>query len=611
MGQSAYRSIAARPLARSRPARSDRHAGTQGANGARAGVPIFLQRAARTGGERFQPSTQAGLKVNAPGDSFEREADHVARQIATAPDAYSGAVAQTSDRHHSPETASGNAGPSSVARALRSSGQPLDAGTREFMEARFGTDLSRVRVHTGGEAGQLNRDLNAHAFTHGNEIFFGAGRTPARDALTAHELAHVIQQDGGLPPGRHADALGGISARTGERPIQCTFAASYSIPGSTSAFEIDLETREGALAAPPTQSGLDGYIRFVPVAGAPNSNVITMVQMARATDIAGADVAAASVPAAQAPRGALGTPGLRTQDDAARGIVGGFGTDVHHRPNAGAPGVPQGTFLSPRYNFQPAAPGTVGGVGQTAQPALYGGGIGGVVGQTPGFKRSDHPADIRSAVMYDFPGTNSNAVNVDFAFETVALGEDTMVTYGAVDWGFGLRAGHVVNERLTVEPGQSATFGEALERHRDFYVHEPVTFYFAFDSDVLSATEAAKIDTFLAYLVRNPDVHLLLEGFADIVGGPNDYNRNLSLRRAEAVESALLARGIVAARIDDIILGHGASTAATINAGSGDQGGDAAVGANQMREANRWANRRVILTFQHVPAAAPAARGGS
>src|SRR6266571_8068729 len=228
MGQSAYRSIAARPLARSRPARSDRHAGTQGANGARAGVPIFLQRAARTGGERFQPSTQAGLKVNAPGDSFEREADHVARQIATAPDAYSGAVAQTSDRHHSPETASGNAGPSSVARALRSSGQPLDAGTREFMEARFGTDLSRVRVHTGGEAGQLNRDLNAHAFTHGNEIFFGAGRTPARDALTAHELAHVIQQDGGLPPGRHADALGGISARTGERPIQCTFAASYS-----------------------------------------------------------------------------------------------------------------------------------------------------------------------------------------------------------------------------------------------------------------------------------------------------------------------------------------------------------------------------------------------
>jgi hypothetical protein len=39
------------------------------------------------------------------------------------------------------------------------------------------------------------------------------------------------------------------------------------------------------------------------------------------------------------------------------------------------------------------------------------------------------------------------------------------------------------------------------------------------------------------------------------------------------------------------------STEATPDAGTGDQGGDAAVGADQSREANRWANRRVVVTF--------------
>jgi outer membrane protein OmpA-like peptidoglycan-associated protein len=187
-------------------------------------------------------------------------------------------------------------------------------------------------------------------------------------------------------------------------------------------------------------------------------------------------------------------------------------------------------------------------------------------------------------------------------FESVALGEDTGVIYGAVEWGFGLRAGSVVNEHVSVSPGQSATFDEALERHRDFYVHEPVTFYFPFDSDALSAAEAAKIDTFLPYLTRNPDVELSLEGFADQVGGASDYNLDLSLRRAQSVEAALLARGVAAARINGILIGRGASTSATGDAGTGDVGGDAAVGADQRREANRWANRRVVLSFSHVPA---------
>ena len=64
------------------------------------------------------------------------------------------------------------------------------------MEPRFGADFSQVRVHTGNEAVQMNQDLNAQAFTHKQDVYFGAGKAPAKDALTAHELTHVVQQSG-------------------------------------------------------------------------------------------------------------------------------------------------------------------------------------------------------------------------------------------------------------------------------------------------------------------------------------------------------------------------------------------------------------------------------
>ena len=54
-----------------------------------------------------------------------------------------------------------------------------------------------------------------------------------------------------------------------------------------------------------------------------------------------------------------------------------------------------------------------------------------------------------------------------------------------------------------------------------------------------------------------------------------------------------------------VTIGRGASTEATTNAGTGDQGGNPVVGADQTREANRWANRRVVLTFRRSTAARP------
>jgi hypothetical protein len=85
------------------------------------------------------------------------------------------------------------------------------------MEPRFGADFGGVRVHTGGEADQLNRQLNAQAFTHGQDIYMGAGKyDPASSdgkKLLAHELTHVVQQNGDTVR-RHPEATSPACAGT-------------------------------------------------------------------------------------------------------------------------------------------------------------------------------------------------------------------------------------------------------------------------------------------------------------------------------------------------------------------------------------------------------------
>ena len=90
--------------------------------------------------------------------------------------------------------------PPVVHEVLRSSGRPLDAATRAFMEPRFGHDFGRVRVHTDARAEGSARAVNALAYTVGNDIVFGTGQYAPGSAegrrLLAHELAHVVQQGG-------------------------------------------------------------------------------------------------------------------------------------------------------------------------------------------------------------------------------------------------------------------------------------------------------------------------------------------------------------------------------------------------------------------------------
>jgi hypothetical protein len=142
-------------------------------------------------------SIQPKLKVGSPGDSFEREADSVANQVMNMP-ALSRQQLQMKSTGQDELSA---AAPPIVHDVLHSSGQPLDAQTRGFMESRFGYDFSDVKLHTDARAAKSAQALNANAYTVGQHIALGEGQyspqTPAGKQLLAHELTHVVHQSGG------------------------------------------------------------------------------------------------------------------------------------------------------------------------------------------------------------------------------------------------------------------------------------------------------------------------------------------------------------------------------------------------------------------------------
>ena len=141
---------------------------------------------------------QAKLKVGAPDDPLEHEADRVASQVMrlSAPDVSIGPARPQIGRVQLKQE---RAAPTPDSFSGR--GDPLPAPVRGFFEQRFGYDFGGVRVHHGADASQSALSFGARAYTYGRDIVFGAGEyAPASrqtKGLLAHELAHVVQQGAG------------------------------------------------------------------------------------------------------------------------------------------------------------------------------------------------------------------------------------------------------------------------------------------------------------------------------------------------------------------------------------------------------------------------------
>jgi len=97
-------------------------------------------------------------------------------------------------------SAAGATAPPIVDEVLQSSGEPLEGAARALMEERFGHDFGDVRIHRDARAAESARAVHAEAYTVGRDIVFNsAGFAPHTEMgrrLLAHELTHVVQQNG-------------------------------------------------------------------------------------------------------------------------------------------------------------------------------------------------------------------------------------------------------------------------------------------------------------------------------------------------------------------------------------------------------------------------------
>jgi len=92
--------------------------------------------------------------------------------------------------------------PPIVHDVLRSPGAPLEPAVRSVFENRFGPTLADVRVHTGDQARASARAVGAAAYTVGSHIVVAQPECAVPGSrLLAHELTHVIQQQGRKPDG--------------------------------------------------------------------------------------------------------------------------------------------------------------------------------------------------------------------------------------------------------------------------------------------------------------------------------------------------------------------------------------------------------------------------
>ena len=78
--------------------------------------------------------------------------------------------------------------------------EALPPAIKKALEEHLEVDLGRVRVHTGGNAADLCKELGAKAFTIGNDIYFAKPGDARDPEILAHELTHVVQQGGGRVP---------------------------------------------------------------------------------------------------------------------------------------------------------------------------------------------------------------------------------------------------------------------------------------------------------------------------------------------------------------------------------------------------------------------------
>ena len=175
----------------------------------------YVQQLVQQARQQKQPVIQTKLTLGAVGDKYEREADRVAKQVVNSISATNQQPVQKMNQEEE-ELAQMKPGIQRMAtgeatevetsietdiQRARGKGHPLAENVRVPMEQAFGADFSGVKVHTDSQSHQLNQSIQARAFTTRQDVFFRQGEynpgSRSGQELIAHELTHVVQQNGG------------------------------------------------------------------------------------------------------------------------------------------------------------------------------------------------------------------------------------------------------------------------------------------------------------------------------------------------------------------------------------------------------------------------------
>jgi hypothetical protein len=163
---------------------------------------------------------QAKLTIGEPNDKYEQEADATASRVVQQINSNASITSQSQPIQRQEleeneelqmkpivqrlENMSGGEASTDLESSIQSargSGRSLDANLQQSMGQAMGADFSGVKVHTDSQSDQLNKSIQAKAFTTGQDVFFrqGAYEPSSRGGqeLIAHELTHVVQQNGG------------------------------------------------------------------------------------------------------------------------------------------------------------------------------------------------------------------------------------------------------------------------------------------------------------------------------------------------------------------------------------------------------------------------------
>ncbi len=213
---------------------------------------------------------QTKLKINTPGDKYEKEADRVAETIMSTPVIQrkecttcgedEDELLQTKSISHQitpliqrqveeeddetdmdffPEIddedeeimmktvqpGSKDIGPGITGKInnTRGKGARLPADTLNFMENRFGTSFKDVRIHADNKSSELNDSIKSKAFTIDRDIYFNRNyyqpNAPKGRKLLAHELTHVLQQSGVNYSHRTGAKIGQLRTMQSNQPV--------------------------------------------------------------------------------------------------------------------------------------------------------------------------------------------------------------------------------------------------------------------------------------------------------------------------------------------------------------------------------------------------------